>query len=251
MSSPHELQGKTAIVTGGAKNIGRAIALSLAGAGASVVIITRADTAAAAGVVKEITAAGGAALAIKADVAAEAEVEAFAARARDEYGGIDILVNNASLRTHYPLAELTLARWREVLAINLDGPFLCARACIGSMLERGGGRIINIGGASGHIGGSERAHVISSKAGLVGLTKALAVEFGGRGITANIVVPGTIDSDWEATVERAAYPGGRQTLIGRTGVPAEVAAAVRYLASPDAAYVTGQTLHVNGGKYLP
>ena len=119
------------------------------------------------------------------------------------------------------------------------------------MLEKGGGRIINIGGLSGHIGGSERAHLISSKAGLVGLTKALAVEFGEQGINANIVVPGTIDSDWETDTRRAEYPGGRETLIGRTGVPSEVAAAVRYLASPESAYVTGQTIHVNGGKYLP
>ena len=119
------------------------------------------------------------------------------------------------------------------------------------MLKNGGGRIINIGGTSGHIGGSERAHVISSKAGLVGLTKALAVEFGEHGITANIVVPGTIDSDWEADRPRAEYPGGRETLIGRTGVPSEVAAAVLFLASPESAYVTGQTIHVNGGKYLP
>lgn len=251
MNTQRFLDGKTAIVTGGAKNIGRAISLCLAEAGASIVIITRSSTEAAAEVVEQITSAGGAAIALQADVSVEQDVANFTQRAIEQFGGIDILVNNASLRTHYPLQELTLARWREVLCINLEGPFLCARACVDVMLKRGSGRIVNIGGASGHIGGSERAHVISSKAGLVGLTKALAVEFGGQGITANIVVPGTIDSDWEATVERADYPGGRGTLIGRTGVPTEVAAAVRYLVSPDAAYVTGQTIHVNGGKYLP
>jgi 3-oxoacyl-[acyl-carrier protein] reductase len=251
MSTDRFLEGKTAIVTGGAKNIGRAISLSLAEAGASIAIITRSRMDAAAEVVEEITSAGGKALALQADVAVESDVMEFTQKIVDTYGRIDVLVNNASLRTHYPLQELTYERWREVMSINLDGPYLCARACIGSMVENGGGRIINIGGLSGHIGGSERTHVISSKAGLVGLTKALATEFGEQGITSNIVVPGTIDVDWEANVKRAEYPGGRGTLIGRTGFPNEIAAAVRYLASPEAAYVTGQTIHVNGGKYLP
>lgn len=247
----NKLDGKTAIVTGGAKNIGRAISLSLAEAGASVVIITRTDMEAAEEVVGDITAAGGVALALKADVSDEADVAAFTEKAIEAYGAVDILINNASIRTHYPLQELSLERWREVLSVNLDGPFICARAALGSMLKNGGGRIINIGGTSGHIGGSERAHVISSKAGLVGLTKALAVEFGEHGITANIVVPGTIDSDWEAERPRAEYPGGRETPVGRTGVPSEVAAAVLFLASPESAYITGQTIHVNGGKFLP
>ena len=245
------LEGKTAVVTGGAKNIGRAISLSLAEAGASVVIITRTNLEAAEKVVDEIIFGGGSALALQGDVSDERDVVAFTQKAIMAYGAVDILVNNASIRTHYPLQDLTFERWREVLSVNLDGPYLCARAAIGSMLEKGGGRIINIGGLSGHIGGSERAHVISSKAGLVGLTKALAVEFGEQGINANIVVPGTIDSDWETDTPRAEYPGGRGTLIGRTGVPSEVAAAVCYLASPESAYVTGQTIHVNGGKYLP
>jgi len=245
------LEGKTAVVTGGAKNIGRAISLALAEAGASVVIITRTNLEAAEKVVDEIISAGGSALALQGDVSDERDVVAFTQKAIVAYGAVDILVNNASIRTHYPLQDLTFERWREVLSVNLDGPYLCARAAIGSMLEKGGGRIINIGGLSGHIGGSERAHVISSKAGLVGFTKALAVEFGEQGINANIVVPGTINSDWETDTPRAEYPGGRGTLIGRTGVPSEVAAAVRYLASPESAYVTGQTIHVNGGKYLP
>jgi len=245
------LEGKTAVITGGAKNIGRAISLALAEAGASVVIITRTNLEAAEKVVDEIISAGGSALALQGDVSDERDVVAFTQKAIVAYGAVDILVNNASIRTHYPLQDLTFERWREVLSVNLDGPYLCARAAIGSMLEKGGGRIINIGGLSGHIGGSERAHVISSKAGLVGLTKALAVEFGEQGINANIVVPGTINSDWETDTPRAEYPGGRETLIGRTGVPSEVAAAVRYLASPESAYVTGQTIHVNGGKYLP
>jgi len=247
----NSLESKTAVVTGGAKNIGRAISLALAEAGASVVIITRTNLEAAEKVVDEIISAGGSALALQGDVSDERDVVAFTQKAIVAYGAVDILVNNASIRTHYPLQDLTFERWREVLSVNLDGPYLCARAAIGSMLEKGGGRIINIGGLSGHIGGSERAHVISSKAGLVGLTKALAVEFGEQGINANIVVPGTINSDWETDTPRAEYPGGRGTLIGRTGVPSEVAAAVCYLASPESAYVTGQTIHVNGGKYLP
>ncbi len=251
MTTERFLDGKTAIVTGGAKNIGRAISLALAEAGASIGIMTRSDKAAAAEVVDEITAGGGKAIALIADVSVEQEVVDFTQKVMDEFGRIDVLVNNASLRTHYPLQDLTYERWREVLSINLEGPYLCARACSASMIENGGGRIINIGGLSGHIGGSERVHVISSKAGLVGLTKALAIELAEHKITANIVVPGTIEVDWGKNVERAAYPGGRATPIGRKGMPSEVAAMVRYLTSPEAEYVTGQTLHINGGKYLP
>ncbi len=245
------LSDKVAIVTGGARNIGRAICHALAAAGATVVVNTRADTDGMDEVARGIVTAGGKALGFQADVTREAEVAAMVAATRDSFGAVDILVHNAALRRRRAFTEMTLEEWHEVVGVNLDGAFLCARACIGPMLEAGGGRIIALGGVSAHAGAAERTHVAASKAGLVGLIKALAVEFGDRGITANLVVPATID-----TVRGAAagtlpvHPAGA-SLVGRLGRPEEIAAAVLYLCLPEAAYVTGQSLHVNGGRYLP
>jgi len=245
------LSDKVAIVTGAARNIGRAICHRLADAGAAVVVNTRADRDGMDEVTNGIAAAGGKALGFQADVTREAEVAAMVEATRDAFGAVDILVHNAALRRRRAFAEMTLDEWHEVLGVNLDAAFLCARACIAPMLQAGGGRIIAVGGVSAHAGAGERAHVVASKAGVVGLMKALAVEFGGRGITANVVAPATID-----TVRGAAAgappvhpPGG--SLVGRMGQPHEIAAAVLYLCLPEAAYVTGQTLHVNGGRYLP
>ena len=251
MENPLRLQDDRVLITGASGALGSVFARRLALEGADLALHYNSNSAAIERLADEIRALNRKVFTVKADLSTVDGAEALVDEARQALGGLDVLVNNASLRTHYPLQKLTLDKWREVLSINLDGPYLCARACINSMLKNGGGRIVNIGGASGHIGGSQRAHVITSKAGLVGLTKALAVEFGDKGITANIVVPGTIDADWDTIVKRADYPGGRETLVGRTGVPGEIAAAVRYLVSPEAAYVTGQAIHVNGGKYLP
>jgi len=203
-------------------------------------------------VVDEITAAGGQGIAQLADVTDETAVAGLVDAAIAAFGRIDILVNNAALRKKQPLTSITLDEWREVIAVNLDAAFLCSRACIPHMIQSGGGRIINIGGRSAHLGAANRAHVVSAKAALVGLTKALAVEFGHQGITANCIVPGTIDTIRGATAgEPAGHSVEHSTLIGRTGRPQEVAAMVAHLCLPDAAYVTGQTIHVNGGAYLP
>ena len=245
------MSDKVAIVTGGARNIGRAICHALAAAGATVVVNTRADTEGMDEVGNGIANAGGKALGLQAYVTREAEVTAMVQATRDAFGAVDILVHNAGLRRRRTFTELSLDEWHQVMAVNLDGAFLCARACIGPMLEAGGGRIIALGGVSGHVGAAERAHVVASKAGLVGLIKALAAEFGDRGITANLVVPATIDTVRGAAAGTAPVLPGDASLVGRLGQPEEIAAAVLYLCLPEAGYVTGQTLHVNGGRYLP
>jgi 3-oxoacyl-[acyl-carrier protein] reductase len=252
MTETKPLAGSAAIVTGGARNIGRAICLALADAGADIGVNTRRDEDGMNEVVAAIQAAGGNAIGIVGDVSNEADVTALTGAVREAFGRIDIVVNNAALRTVSPLAELTLEQWRAVMAVNLEATFLMARSCVGAMSENGGGRIVSIGGSSGHTGAVGRAHVIASKAGLVGLIKAIAVEFGGQGITANLVVPGNIDTVRSTSTDAAvSRPGGRANLVGRIGRPEEVAAMVRFLCLPESAYITGQTIHVNGGGYLP
>lgn len=247
-----EAGGQIAIVTGAARNIGREIALALARGGAAVVVNARSDRDGAEETASLIEAAGGKAFAHLADITGEAAVEAMVAAALKRFGAPTILVHNAAVRKKKPLVEMSLDDWREILAINLDAAFLCARACVPGMIAAGTGRIVGIGGMSGHAGASERAHVVTSKAGLIGLIKALAAEFGGRGITANCVVPGTIDTERvAASGPRVVHPGGGQNLVGRRGSPEEIAAVVAMLCRPESGYITGQTIHVNGGGYLP
>ena len=244
------LAGKVAVVTGGSRNIGRAIALSLAGEGAAVVVGAGSDAEAARSVADEIAAAGGRGIAHLADVTEEAAVNGLADAAVEAFGRIDILVNNAALRRQQPFVEMTLAQWREITAVVLDGAFLCARACVPHIIAAGGGAIVNIGGISAHVGARNRAHVMAAKAGLIGLTKALALELAEHGITANCVVPGTIDTVRGASAgKRPAFVS--TSLIDRLGRPQEIAAMVRHLCLPEARYITGQTIHVSGGRYLP
>ena len=246
------LGGQVAIVTGSSRNIGRAIALALAADGASLVINARNDDEGADAVVAEIEEAGGKAIKHMADVTDEAAVDGLVKDAKDAFGGIHILVNNAAVRRQQSIETMSLTEWRDVTAIILDAAFLCARACLPPMISSGGGAIVNIGGISAHFGAVNRPHVVAAKAGLIGLTKALAVDYAGRNIRANCVVPGTMDTTrGENAHPVAPHPGGHQALIDRLGTPDELASAVRYLCSPGAAYVTGQTLHVNGGRYLP
>lgn len=244
------LGGKVAIVTGASRNIGRAIALALAAQGAAVVVGAGRDVEAARGVAEEISAAGGRGIAHVADITDEAAVGAMAEAAVAEFGRIDFLVNNAALRRQQPFTEMTLAQWREIVSVILDGAFLCARACVPHMIAAGGGAIINIGGVAAHVGARNRAHVLAAKAGLVGLTKALAMEFAEHGITANCVVPGTIDTARGASAGKTPVLGAA-ALIDRLGRPEEIAAMVRHLCLPEARYITGQTIHVSGGRYLP
>jgi 3-oxoacyl-[acyl-carrier protein] reductase len=250
MTTTQELAGRVAIVTGAGRNIGRAIALALADAGAGVVVNGRQNRAAADGVVREIEARGGAALAAMADVADEAAVERMAAAAAGRFGRIDIIVNNAAGRPERRLEELTLADWKGVLATILDGAFLTVKAALPLLKASGAGAVINIGGVSGHVGARHRAHVVTAKAGLIGLTKALAHELAEHNVTANCVVPGLIATARDPKAQLPHHHSVSRTLTGRLGLPEEIAAAVRFLAGPQARYITGQTLHVNGGVYL-
>jgi 3-oxoacyl-[acyl-carrier protein] reductase len=247
-----ELEGRVALVTGAVRRIGRAIALALAGDGAAVVINSRRSRDEADALAAEIEAHGGQALVEIADVTDEAAVQAMVEAALARFGRLDILINNAADRQQTPLTEISLAEWRHITAIIVDGAFLCARACLPLMITRGGGTIVNIGGVSAHTGAHDRAHVITAKAALVGLTKAIAVEFADRKITANCVVPGKIGGRRSRTSgESPTMGGGAMPLVGREGTPEEVAAVVRQLCLPASRYITGQTIHVSGGMYLP
>jgi 3-oxoacyl-[acyl-carrier protein] reductase len=247
-----ELEGRVALITGAVRRIGRAIALALAGDGAAVVINTRSSKGEADAVAAEIEARGGQALVQLADVTDEVAVQAMVDATVQRFGRIDILINNAADRRQTPLPEITLAEWRHITGIIVDGAFLCARACLPHMAAAGGGTVVNIGGVSAHTGAHNRTHVITAKAALVGLTKAIAVEFADRGVTANCVVPGKIGGERSRTSgESPTMAGGAHPIVGREGTPEEVAAVVRQLCLPASCYITGQTIHVSGGMYLP
>lgn len=245
------LEGKVALVTGAGKNIGRAIALSLARDGAAVIVNGRADRAAVEAVVEEIRAAGGQAIAGVADISDPQAVAAMVASAAEELGGIDIAVTNAGLRRQTPFLDMGFEEWREILSVALDGAFLVAKAVAPQMIRRGGGAIIGLSGISTHVGTPNRAHVSASKSGLEGLMRALAVELAPHGIRCNCVAPGAVDTT------RGASAGAMPKSLRENGVPLqrkatveEIAAMVRFLAGPEGGYVTGQTIHVNGGAYL-
>lgn len=246
------LDGKVALVTGAGKNIGRAIALSLARDGAAIVVNGRSDAAAIEAVAQEIRAAGGQAVASRADVSREEEVARLAADAAREFGGVDILVCNAGLRRQTAFADISYAEWREILSVALDGAFLLSRAVAPLMAARGGGSIVALSGISTHVGTPNRAHVSASKAGLEGLMRALAVELAPQGIRANCVAPGAVDTQRGASAGPMPNTLGREAGIplGRKASVAEIAAVVRMLAGPEGGYVTGQTIHVNGGAFL-
>jgi 3-oxoacyl-[acyl-carrier protein] reductase len=252
MGEEKDLAGKVALVTGGARNIGRAISLALAAAGASVLVNARASRADAEQTVALIRAEGGSAASHLADVTDATAVQGMVGAALRQFGRLDILVNNAAVREETPFERLRLEDWRRVLAVVLDGAFLCAQACLPHLVRSDGAAIVNVGGMTAHAGAAGRAHVVAAKAGLAGLTRALAHELAPHAITVNCVVPGTIQTvrGLPGAPERPAH---RQALppVGRRGEPAEVAAAVRFLCGPGARYITGQALHVNGGGFMP
>jgi 3-oxoacyl-[acyl-carrier protein] reductase len=246
------LAGQVALVTGGVRRIGRSIALALAREGAAIAVNAKSSRDEADDTVREIAAQGGTARAIMADVTDEAEVARMVAEIGSALGPVDILINNAAVRRDGVFTTMSFADWRLVMAVVLDGAFLTSRAVIPGMLAKGHGTIINIGGVTGHTGAAGRAHVSAAKAGLVGLTKALAVEFGGNGITVNCVAPGRIGGPRSANSGKGgAIPGGGHPLVGHEGDPEDVAAAVKLLCSPGGRFITGQTIHVSGGIYLP
>lgn len=246
------LSGRIALVTGAGRNIGRAIALSLARDGAAVVVNGRSDRAAIEAVAEEIRALGGEAMAALADVSDPAAVAAMIAEVRARFGGLDILVSNAGLRRQTPFLQMSLAEWREILSVALDGAFILSQAAVPLMIGRGGGSIIGLSGISTHVGTPNRAHVSASKAGLEGLMRALAVELAPHGIRANCVAPGAVDTARGASAGAMPATLGRDESIPlrRKAAVEEIAAVVRLLAGPEGGYVTGQTIHVNGGAFL-
>jgi 3-oxoacyl-[acyl-carrier protein] reductase len=248
--SNNELTGKVAVVTGAGRNIGRAIALALADGGASIVVNARSNRAEADAVAREIEAVGGKALVHIGDVADAAAVQAMADAAIKRFGRIDILVNNAALRREKSFAEMSYAEWREILDVTLDGAFHAVKACLPALKQSGEGAIVNIGGLSAHTGAENRAHVVTAKAGLVGLTRALAHDLADDGITVNCVVPGLIGTPRPKDRPEPAHHATHQTITGERGRPEDVAATVRFLCGPGARYINGQAIHANGGAYL-
>ncbi len=252
MSERRELAGRVALVTGSARNIGRAIALELAQAGAAVVVNAHSSQAECDEVVGRIEAAGGRAIAVLADVTREDDVARLVASAIEAFGRLDILVNNAALRRESPFAQLDYAQWREVMATILDAAYLTAHAALPHLLKSGAGVILNMGGMSAHTGAKNRAHVVAAKTGVVGLTRALAHDLATNAVTVNCVVPGMIDTvRGKSAAQNPDHHKGHAPLVGRRGAPDEIAKLVRFLAGPDARYITGQTLHANGGVFMP
>ena len=250
MSGSKELAGKVAVVTGAGRNIGRAIALALADAGASVVVNSRSNKSEADKVVGEIAAAGGKAVAVVGDIGDPDTAHALASTALKNFGRIDILVNNAALRREKHIAEMSYDEWREVMGVILDGTFHCVKACLPALRKSGSGAIVNLGGMSAHIGSKDRAHVMTAKSALVGFSRALAHDLAADKITANCVVPGAIDTTRPSTSLKPAHHLTHGTITGERGKPEDVAGLVRFLVGPGGRNITGQTLHVNAGAYL-
>jgi 3-oxoacyl-[acyl-carrier protein] reductase len=245
------LEGKVALVTGAGRNIGRTIALRLAADGAAVVVNGRSDRAAVDAVVGEIEATGGRAVGLMADVSDRRAVGQMVEGAVGTLGGLDIVVSNAGLRRQTPFLDMSFEEWREILSVALDGAFILAQAAAPHIIRRGGGAIVALSGVSTHVGAPNRCHVSASKSGLEGLMRALAIELAPHRITCNCVAPGAIDTVRGASA--GALPG---TLVDsniplrRKGSVDEIAAMVRHLAGPEGRYITGQTIHVNGGTFL-
>ncbi len=243
------LDGRVALVTGASRGLGRAIALRLAASGAAVVAGARADHADA--VRQEIEQAGGAAVAVALDVTEPASVSAAAETALDRFGRIDILVNNAGIVRDQLLMRMKRDDWDAVMATNLTSAYACCQAVLRPMLKQRAGRIVNIASVVGQSGNPGQANYAASKAGLIGFTKSLAQEVASRGITVNVVAPGMIETDMTAGLdERARAALVDRIPMGRLGSPNEVAGVVGFLASDEAAYITGQVVGVNGGMYM-
>jgi len=243
------LDNKVALVTGAGRGIGKAVALELAAAGADIVFTNRTKALADA-TEAEVKALGRRCLAVQADISQADQVEGMVAAANEALGGVDILVNNAGITRDGLLLRMTPEDWRSVMAVNLDGMFLVTRAVIKGMVRKRWGRVINLTSVVGFTGNPGQVNYASSKSAVVGFTKSIAKELGARNITCNAVAPGFIETDMTAALTEAqkeAILG--QVPLGRMGAAEEIAKAVRFLASDDAAYITGTTLHINGGIY--
>jgi 3-oxoacyl-[acyl-carrier protein] reductase len=243
-----KLDGKVALVTGSGRNIGRATILKLAAEGAHVVVNSRANQHEADTVAKEAQALGVKALSVLADVSKKDQVDSMVSRALSEFGKIDILINNAAIRPHKPFTDLTVQDWEAVRGVVLDGAFYCTRAVIDAMVANRYGRILFFTGEGAFVGGSGRAHVSAAKMGLVGFARGLASEFAAHNIRVNVVSPGSIDTT-RANPEwyQGRVPNAAGIPLGHQGSVDEIAATCLFLVSDDSGFITGQTIHVNGG----
>ena len=246
------LEHPVALVTGAGRNIGRAIALGLAASGHAVAVNVRGSVAEGQAVVDEIAARGGKALLCVADVGNQAAVIAMIERVTQQWGRLDVLVNNAAVRREAALESLSASEWHDTLRVVLDGAFFCTQAALPLLKASPQAAIVNIGGLTAHTGAANRVHVVTAKAGLVGMTRALAHDLAEHGITINCVSPGLIDTVRQGSSASASpqHHATHRTLLGRRGTTEEVAQAVVYLTGNAARFVTGQVLHVNGGTYL-
>lgn len=246
-----DLSGRVAIVTGGSRGIGRATAERLAASGATVVVNYRGNAAAAEATVAAITAAGGKALAVQGDVSQPADVEHLVKTTLEQFGRIDILVNNAGITRDNLLLRMKESDFDEVIATNLRGVFLCTRAVLRPMTKQRFGRIINITSVIGLIGNAGQANYAAAKAGIIGFTKSTAREMASRGITVNAIAPGFIETEMTDALNEETRKAILATIpLGRFGQPAEVAGLICFLASDAGAYISGQTLTIDGGMVM-
>ncbi len=247
-----ELRGQVAIITGGARGIGRATTIELANAGARVLINYQRSAGAAEALAAEIVAAGGDAFAYQADVADEQAVIGMVQAVLDRWGKIDILVNNAGITADAPLARLRPEQWQHVIETDLTSVFLCCRAVIPAMQRAGYGRIVSVSSLAALAGNVGQTNYAAAKAGIIGLSRSLAREVARDGITVNVVAPGYIETDMVETVPETLRAWALQAIaIGRFGRPEEVSAAIRFLVSPRASYITGHVLTIDGGWVMP
>lgn len=243
-------ENPVALVTGASRNIGRAIAAALAEHGHNVVVHVAREAQAGEETANAVRNAGTQASVVIGDLSSPGGAAQVVDQAAQAFGRLDVLINNAAIRPESPFAELAYEEWRQVFAICLDAVFLVSQAALPYLCSSGRAAIVNIGGLTGHTGAAQRAHVIAAKAGVVGLTKAMAHELTPNGITVNCVSPGLIDTVRQG-VKNPHHHKQRTNLVGRRGTPKEVAEAVAFLCGTDSRYITGETLHVNGGAYLP
>jgi 3-oxoacyl-[acyl-carrier protein] reductase len=244
-----DFSGKVAIVTGASRGIGRAIATTLAGRGAVVIAAARGDNAAA--TAQEIVAGGGRAESVSLDVTDGSSVDAMVSGVLARHGRIDVLVNNAGIARDNLMLRMKRDDWDQVIATNLTSAFTCVQAVLKPMIKQRGGRIVTISSVVGQMGNAGQANYAASKAGLIGFSKALAREVASRNITVNVVAPGLVETDMTKTItDKAQGDWASQIPLGRIGAPADIAAAVCFLASDEASYITGHVLAVNGGMYM-
>ncbi|MBU3144478.1 3-oxoacyl-[acyl-carrier-protein] reductase [Clostridium sp. CF012] len=245
------LKGKTAVVTGASRGIGRAIALKLAKLGANIVVNYRNSVDAVQEVVKEIEALGVRALAVQCDISSYSDVEHMMKKCIEEFGSLDILVNNAGITKDGLLMRMKEEDFDSVIDINLKGAFNCTRHVSAIMLKQRSGRIINISSVSGLTGNAGQVNYSSAKAGIIGMTKAVAREFASRGVTCNAIAPGYIQTDMTESMPSKAKEAIMNNIpLKRLGMPGDVANAVAFLASEEASYITGQVINVDGGMVM-